>query len=164
MGPSGISYFVYDKSCKQIKLLECDALALCLFKHEAKWNKLFFCLWQIPQKYAAHAWLHFTHVWLLGQSDCSFPTTEETHDVSFNEQICFPRIILAGPRKRKRNWNALEGSLSAKTCSVVAAAADDDCGLCVALCAVGRTVQQFPPLIKFKKTFDVKLSCDDANG
>ena len=106
MGPSGISYFVYDKSCKQIKLLECDALALCLFKHEAKWNKLFFCLWQIPQKYAAHAWLHFTHVWLLGQSDCSFPTTEETHDVSFNEQICFPRIILAGPRKRKRNWNA----------------------------------------------------------
>ena len=64
MGPSGISYFVYDKSCKQIKLLECDALALCLFKHEAKWNKLFFCLLQIPKN------MQLMHGYISHMFDC----------------------------------------------------------------------------------------------
>ena len=38
------------------------------------------CLWQTPTNSASHAWQHFILIWLLGQSICSSPSTEELHD------------------------------------------------------------------------------------
>ena len=41
------------------------------------------CVFDIPKNYSAHAWQHFTHVWLLGWSGCSSSTTKELHALSF---------------------------------------------------------------------------------
>ena len=38
-------------------------------------------LCQTPKNYAAHAWHYSTHVWLLGQSSCSSPSTKDIHDL-----------------------------------------------------------------------------------
>ena len=45
------------------------------------------CLWQTLKSYATHAWHHSMHVWLLGQSGCSSPSTKELHGFSVYSMV-----------------------------------------------------------------------------
>ena len=72
------------------------------------------CLCQTTKNYAAHAWHHSIHVWLLGRSSCSAPSTKELHGMATSQVglFCFGTIGVES-RERKaqiQSWKCFSNN------------------------------------------------------